>query len=48
MPDFKDVTNEVVNGGLPGVSNGMALWGDYDKDGDLDFCAGRIICRKNI
>ena len=34
---FSDVTNTVVTGGLPGISEGMAVWGDYDKDGDLDF-----------
>ena len=34
---FDDVTNAVVGGGLPGVNSGMAVWGDYDQDGDLDF-----------
>ncbi len=26
-----------INAGLPGVQYGSFAWGDYDKDGDLDF-----------
>lgn len=34
---FADVTNQVVKGGIPGLYYSALAWGDYDRDGRLDF-----------
>lgn len=34
---FADVTDQVVKGGLPGLYWSALAWGDYDRDGRLDF-----------
>ncbi len=40
-----DFQFEDIMAGLPGVSEGNALWGDYDDDGDMDLLlSGLTIC----
>ncbi len=40
-----DFNFDNIMAGLPGVAEGNAKWGDYDKDGDLDILiAGLTIC----
>ncbi|MFC1547883.1 FG-GAP-like repeat-containing protein [Candidatus Neomarinimicrobiota bacterium] len=37
-----DYTYTEIAAGLPGIKNGMAAWGNYDNDGDLDVLVSGV------
>ncbi|MFO7660309.1 MAG: FG-GAP-like repeat-containing protein [Candidatus Cloacimonadaceae bacterium] len=45
--DGSDIFTD-IQAGLPGVENGVVVWGDYDNDGDLDILLNGVGIWPNI